>query len=758
MAKTVCVVGAGPSGLVAAKSLLHDVPEGTFHVTIFDSKTRIGGLWPFENSDDKGYLHPQMVTNQSKHTVQFSDLAWEDADPEFPSAWQVGRYLNRYYDRYCKAASLQLGKLVVGVEQSQDGTSGWIVQVVSQDGEKTDHKFDYLLVASGYFGNPGISTEAVEKAEVPMIHSSQYRDLPTLFSKNPGAKGGKILVVGGQMSGVEVAGTIATHLSTAVNWPGRTPHSTGIPPIEDADKYSVHHLIQKPAWVFPLYTSPKPALTAPPFVPLDLSSYNLANRPQPLVNSQGHISTGTARTLHGVFQNILGTDQSIFSPEVTISDTEKNDPPYIAVSDHYLEFVRSGLITVSRGRFEYLKGRDARISSSEADRITDVAAVILATGFQALLSIAWMPPAVLKAISASDNPSNAVALAFHGTHHPEFPTLGFVGFYRSPYWGVMEMQARFITALWAAGGPSSPNLSPAMAAALKEDTSIERTTSLRTDPRASQFPMGDYPWLMQDFASALELTRIPHLGKMPALPPADKPMDILTPARYPSKNVTTQGREEVIKSLQQTEATAWAAIANGRFMARAVFRSLAGRWRLERDLISKLPSHPSGHFSGTADFLLREATRDGREAEYDSRQRAGQHQGYEYLYIEDGEFRASNGFSFQASRRYIWRYDDRNEKLSVWFVKVDKPKVADYLFHKVQFEVSQDSDAASGGKGSGIGRERGLCARADHLCEQDFYDVTYAFNFEAVNIKEWTSAYQVKGPKKDYSISNVFKR
>lgn len=427
------------------------------------------------------------------------------------------------------------------------------------------------------------------------------------------------------------------------------------------------------------------------------------------------------------------------------------------MSDHYMEFVRSGLITVSRGKFEYLQGRDARISSPEADRITDVAAVVFATGFQALPSIAWMPPTILKGISASDNPNNAVALAFHGTHHPNFPTLGFVGFYRSPYWGVMEMQARFITALWAAGGACSPNLRPAMAAALKSDTSIERTTSLQTDPRASQFPMGDYPWLMQEFASALELTRIPHQGKMPTLPPADKEMDILTPARYPSKSLSPRQRAEVTKSLKQTEATAWAAISSGKFMARAVFRSLAGRWRLERDLVSKLPSHPNGHFTGTADFLLREATRDGREAEYDSRQRAGEHQGHEYLYIEDGEFRAANGLSFQASRRYIWRFDDKKEKLSVWFVKVDNPKVADYFFHEIKFEVPND-DAVSGGKGSGNGGERGWCARADHLCEEDFYDVTYAFNFQAVNIKEWTSGYCVKGPKKDYTISNVFRR
>ncbi len=51
------------------------------------------------------------------------------------------------------------------------------------------------------------------------------------------------------MSGVEIAGTIASHLSSA-------QHSPGSPPI-NAESYSIHHLIQRPIWVFPLATSPK---------------------------------------------------------------------------------------------------------------------------------------------------------------------------------------------------------------------------------------------------------------------------------------------------------------------------------------------------------------------------------------------------------------------------------------------------------------------------------------------------------------------
>lgn len=193
-----------------------------------------------------------MVANQSRHTVQFSDLAWEDDVPQFPRAWQIGKYLEQYQSRYLNGNpdfELQLNSLVAKVEKRNDGTQGWKVHVQSGDSEEA-RDFDYLLIASGYFGKPIIPecfTNA--KTAVPIIHSSQYRDLKGLLGEGR-PKGGKILIVGGQMSGVEIAGTIASHLSSAVNSPGESG-------IAGIDKYSIYHVIQRPIWVFPLYTTPE---------------------------------------------------------------------------------------------------------------------------------------------------------------------------------------------------------------------------------------------------------------------------------------------------------------------------------------------------------------------------------------------------------------------------------------------------------------------------------------------------------------------
>ncbi|KAK4239412.1 hypothetical protein C8A03DRAFT_32512 [Achaetomium macrosporum] len=747
MPKRVCIVGAGPSGLVAAKSLLHDAPHGTFDVTLFDAQPSVGGLWPMNEKDNSRLVHPRMVTNQSRHTVQFSDFPWPQDSLQLPRAWQVGEYLAKYLHAYCSDAKLVLETRVEGAEpvlNPSDGSSpGWRVKTRSRQGEAKEEIYDYLLVASGFFGQPRFPPEIHGDHELPVLHSSQYRELKGLVGKS-NVSGGKILVVGGQMSGVEIAATIATHLSSAA-------HSPGPGPVANPDRYTIHHIIQRPMWVFPLHTSPKPTSSAPPFLPLDLGSYNLSNRVHPLTNTQGHISLEAAKVVHSIYLTAFGCDQSMFSPAVAVSTPHTENPPWLAVSDYYLDFVRSGLITVSHGKLEALSGREATISPSN-DKITDIAAIVCATGFEADASIDFLPNSVRETLSV--NPSdlnNTVALAFHGTYHPDVPNLGFVGFYRSPYWGVMEMQARFVTALWAAGGPSSPNLPPALKEALSRDTSIERTNGLRTDPRASQFPMGDYPWLMQEFAAALGLEFSPHLGEMPRLPPAGKEMNILTPARYPAKSLTDDQRAHIVQNLRETEVTAWAGLTAGKFVAKAVFRSLLGEWKLERELISKLPSHPSGHFSGTAKFLLREGTRDGRESDLDALVKKDGDPGLEYLYIEEGDFKASNGLTFRATRRYVWRYDERKDKLSVWFVKTDDQMRADYLFHEVEFSVPDvsEQDTEHG---------KGWEATAGHLCVEDFYDVKYSFNFKAVNLWDWRLAYTVKGPKKDYTIDGVYQR
>lgn len=465
--------------------------------------------------------------------------------------------------------------------------------------------------------------------------------------------------------------------------------------------------------------------------------------------------------MNTIFQSVLGTDQSDFSAETKIDGDLVDEQPFVAMSSYYMDFVRSGLIKISTGKMSSIFGNVATLSPTN-EQISDIAAVILATGFDPSPSLSFLPQSVLEAISHSpSHPNLPVALAFHGTHLPSLPTLGFVGLYRSPYWGVMEMQARFVAHLWM-----NPSLSTELQQALADDDSIARTLALRVDPRTSQFPMGDYTFLMQEFARALDISIAPT-GDTPLLANG-KAMDILTPARYAYPAAQSgKAQEEVAKNLRATHDTAIAGLSHARFVAGAVFRSLLGEWRLERDLTSRLPSHPSGRFVGTARFLLREGTLDGRPHSHGAKSELGL--GLEYLYVEDGVFTARDtpGLSFRATRRYVWRYEEERDRLSVWFARTDDPARADYLFHEVEFLAPADEEAMAAADGTGAAadakviskeKKRGWLARASHLCVEDLYDVNYEFHFRAVNLREWKLAYSVRGPKKDYTINGVYRR
>lgn len=747
MSKSVCIVGAGPSGLVAAKTLLHNAPKGHFKVNVFDSQAAIGGLWPTSKTDSGRLVHPLMVANQSRHTVQFSDLAWDDSAPQFPRAWQIGKYLEQYQSRYLDGHpdfELQLKSRVAKAEKRNDGSAGWKVRIQSEGGEES-RDFDYLVVATGYFGKP-IVPDCFKNANtsVPIIHSSQYRDLKGLLGEGR-QKGGKILIVGGQMSGVEIAGTVASHLSAAVNSPEESE-------IAGVDKYSIYHAIQRPIWVFPLFTSPEPTFSSAPFAPLDLGSYNINNRPRPLENTQGHISEEHANMVHTIFETSLG-DQEQFSSLLMPSEEERDQPAYLAVSDWYTEFVRSGMITLSFGKVTSLESDLVTLDDNGA-QIDDIAAVILATGFDPSPCIDFLPQDILDTLQHSPQHYNqALALAFHGTHHPDVPNLGFVGFYRSPYWGVMQMHARFIAELWS---NQADNLPDALQRKLQADDSIGRTLNLRDDPRLSQFPMGDYMYLMQEFSEALSIPmHEPIMPEAPKLSRNNLPLDTLTPARYSSPSDDAAAKGEAEKSLKQTHDLAIECLTTPRFVARGVFRSLLGEWRLERDLTSRLPSHPSGTFVGTAQFLLRERTPEGLQCAADPNsiiscdEEGGED--LEYLYVEDGEFKTTSGFGFRATRRYIWRYDSKKDVISVWFAKPDDQKRADYLFHEIEFESPPSEDNKR--------REKeGWKAKAGHLCIDDYYNVKYDFAFNRINLEKWSIEYTVNGPKKDYTIHGTYER
>lgn len=159
-------------------------------------------------------------------------------------------------------------------------------------------------------------------------------------------------------------------------------------------------------------------------------------------------------------------------------------------------------------------------------------------------------------------------------------------------------------------------------------------------------------------------------------------------------------------------------------------RALQGRWKVSRRFQSRDSLNPSGNFEGIASLHPRTL----EDSKFD----------LENLYVEEGDFTTDTGLTFKANRRYVHRYQESTDTLSLWFVKVDDNKKVDYLFHEIEI-LPPEGDSGWRGK-------------AYHWCEPDKYHVEYEFRFQGVGLKEWRMEYTVKGPKKDYTIRSTYRR
>lgn len=307
MPQSVAIIGAGPSGLVAAKTLLQWPTSPPYEVTIFEKSHSAGGMWPGEPSRShtspssprdhpwegrKQYCSPEMPLNTSRFSATFSDLAWENVDlspdhtgqygrdwkqsglrvPMFPKAWQAGRYLEQYRRTYIPETALRFGCEVIGAEviERDGGKKVWKLRIVRAGAEsgvkraEWSMSFDRLIVASGFLSRTqtvsenllGLRNKDVDPESMPRIlHSSELRDLTQLV-KEPGGgfRGEKILVVGGANSGGDAAATLAFQICSALHSPAR--HTDVSEPLRKSlSDLKVYHLFPRPLYAVPEFNA-----------------------------------------------------------------------------------------------------------------------------------------------------------------------------------------------------------------------------------------------------------------------------------------------------------------------------------------------------------------------------------------------------------------------------------------------------------------------------------------------------------------------
>ena len=212
--------------------------------------------------------------------------------------------------------------------------------------------------------------------------------------------------------------------------------------------------------------------------------------------------------------------------------------------------------------------------------------------------------------------------------HPDLPNAGFVGFYRGSYYGVVELQARYLAALFT-GEVQWPSDE-----VMRKGVDAEKDRRIACAKDGSQFPHGDYGGLFESYARLLGVA------------PCEE--DAILAVNYPLR------RNDDVERIEEDLAKTFIESARGAWVMGAVFRSWAGRWhvshtiRIRDDDLNDAAANQT--YESIATFHMR--PHSGQATEKST---------LEYVYQEDG--------AFADQTRCAYRYHPSSDTISAWRIE-----------------------------------------------------------------------------------------
>ncbi|GKT58534.1 thiol-specific monooxygenase [Colletotrichum tofieldiae] len=231
--KKIAIIGAGPTGLAAARYLSAQKAFET--VVVFEQQAEVGGVWNYSEHPTTSLHVPQtdpfcpqdpplrpepgappvfptpmygtLHANTIKTTMNYKGAPFPDDTWVFPSRQSIYNYLVEYAKdvRHLIKFSHQVKALAL---RQENGRDKWDLDAACTiSGRKFSDTYDAVIIANGHYDVPFIpdvkGIEAFHKAHPSTIlHSKNYR-IPEPFA------GKKVIVVGNGPSGLDIARQIS---------------------------------------------------------------------------------------------------------------------------------------------------------------------------------------------------------------------------------------------------------------------------------------------------------------------------------------------------------------------------------------------------------------------------------------------------------------------------------------------------------------------------------------------------------------------
>ncbi len=211
---SVCVIGAGLSGLAAAHAL---AAKGIDFVCL-ERAVDVGGIWRQPGAGEPGPGYQSLHLNTAKQLTGYTEFPMPDAYPLYPRHSEVAAYLRSFAEWAGVLDRVEFGVEVVSVREpaGDEGDKGddasWTVVSRGADGALRSRRFAHVVVASGHNTVPTLPKPAPPGSDGfagRILHALDYQD-------GSDFAGQRVVVVGLGASAVDIATDLSRHAARTV--------------------------------------------------------------------------------------------------------------------------------------------------------------------------------------------------------------------------------------------------------------------------------------------------------------------------------------------------------------------------------------------------------------------------------------------------------------------------------------------------------------------------------------------------------------
>ncbi|MFE5409160.1 flavin-containing monooxygenase [Microbacterium sp. NPDC056569] len=190
------IIGAGPSGLAAARAL----QKAGIEFDGYEASRGVGGLWDIENPRSTIYESAHLIS--SRTTTEFAEFPMRTT-ADYPSHRELITYFRDFADHFGLAERFRFDTKVTSLEPTDDG--GWMLRADAVDGT-LEQRYAGVILANGTLAEPNIPSFRGEFTG-ELLHTSAYKAATQLTGK-------RVLIIGAGNSGCDIAVDAVHHAAS----------------------------------------------------------------------------------------------------------------------------------------------------------------------------------------------------------------------------------------------------------------------------------------------------------------------------------------------------------------------------------------------------------------------------------------------------------------------------------------------------------------------------------------------------------------